>query len=413
MSDSQPECAAGNSASSRPGSRRLGSAFAVAWVLVTLLRVGLAFVLPTQGMEDLRIAQHIAAGDGFTADPLRGPSALKAPLYPAILALLWRIAPHPRFLALCQHLLFAASALRLRQVLRRADLGRAGEVAAWMFLLHPSYLVYPNRFEATNLLVPLLVLLLGTYLSSRSGSTRSRAALGTIGGAAVLTQPVALPSVLWLLVSGPRRCRIRRLLPALLLFALPVGAWTVRNAVVLDRWIPLKAAFWMNVWQGDLPEYAVAPRYAVVSAGERARVDSLRAVRSEPDMETEYRQLVLARIRRDPLAFVERTAVQMLTYWFVPPRLLRERPASSLCLRVVPVVLLNLLLIPGLVRLRRRCPPLASATLAFLIPFTVVYGLTQISNTRFKLDVEWLTLLPAAMVLAPPRGRPGPEREGT
>jgi hypothetical protein len=120
-----------------------------------------------------------------------------------------------------------------------------------------------------------------------------------------------------------------------------------------------------------------------------------------------YRRDFLARVRARPLAYAERTAIQALTYWWVPPRLWREHAFATALLRAAPVVLLNLLLVPGLLRLRAREPWLAAAILAFLVPFTLAYALTQISNTRFKLDVEWLTIPPAAMVLFPPRPSSG------
>jgi len=228
-------------------------------------------------------------------------------------------------------------------------------------------------------------------------------AYGAFAGLAVATQPLLVFPAL-ALFFGLRQAGRRALVAALVLFVLPSGIWTARNARALDRWVPLKSSVWMNVWLGWCPEYAAAPRYAIVPAAEEARFDSLQARYGERATEGLYRSSALARIQGDPAAFAERTAAQMATWWSLPPRLLRESPATATVTRILPAAFLNLLLFPGLLRLARRDPGLARAILAFLLPVALVYGLTQISNARFKLDVEWLTVLPAAAALARPGG---------
>ncbi|MCX8050381.1 MAG: hypothetical protein N3B17_00605, partial [Chlorobi bacterium] len=127
----------------------------ILWLCIASAAARLVFVVAFRpaipAAEDFAIAQHLAAGDGFSIYD-RGPTSIKGPLYPAFLALwLWLFGDRGGLVAaaVVQHLAMAAMPWILYQLGTAIGRKRLGSGAAILFALHPSYFYHPTVAENT------------------------------------------------------------------------------------------------------------------------------------------------------------------------------------------------------------------------------------------------------------------------
>ena len=204
------------------------------------------------------------------------------PLYPWLLAALWKVAPE-RFglLYLIQQLLVVGTAGLLALVARRTAGHLAGLLTAACVLLY-----HPPMFFASCPLgesVAMLLLAAAIVLSEGPGDRRGAAAGGVIGLAS-LVRPNFLPVAgLWALGDAARRRTLRAvLLAAMTLVALAPAL--LHNARASGRLVPVSAnggvVFWLGNAPGAVGLYTPAPGFsgslasqqseAIAEAGARA-----------------------------------------------------------------------------------------------------------------------------------------------
>ncbi len=283
----------------RAGPARSWQTLLVAILLLALaLRLWLwsrpAHPLANDETEYFRVGMDLAQGRGFVFyDTYRW---LRAPLYPLFLGLFfWLGQGHARLATLVQVLLSTATVYGFHLLGRRLfgpEAGpRAGLVAALLSALLLPLATFPSLFMAetlfTFLLVAFFLLLLQVPLAAPRGRWRWAAAAGLLLGLCALTRAVALAflplAATWLLVvlwrqgraqdsppsgnpaPGPPAARHagrtdgappclppwKALLLPLLLGVTALAAiapWTVRNAVVYRRFIPLDTGGAYSLW---------------------------------------------------------------------------------------------------------------------------------------------------------------------
>ncbi len=380
----------------------------IACCVLALLRIGYVTLGSAEvlHMEDYDIAQSLVHGDGFTQSLTSGPTAVKAPLYPLFLASILYVAPVGGllFAALLQHLLLSFAPYVVYKALNGWVDEKAAILSAWILLCHPSYWVYPNTLEATNLFVPGAIACLW-FVRTRLEAQRSApvdmhdALCAAALAALCLVQPVVLPFVLAALFVIIRRRKHGFLL---VLVALVVWTpWTLRNERQFQRVIPFKSPVWMNVYEGFGVQSHGLPSLALVDSATTQRIDSLRRVQSDVEMETEYKQVCIRILQDHPMQYLKKCVVQVWRYWSFPPRY-RESMWSFSFLggRVVPEMLLSLACVLGILWRPIRQQRIVQWIVVALIYVTLVYALTQTQNIRFKLDVEWLECIVLGLILS-------------
>ncbi|HEV2303982.1 MAG TPA: glycosyltransferase family 39 protein [Candidatus Acidoferrales bacterium] len=207
------------------------------------------------GFEEGRVARALATGHGFS-NPLyapTGPTAWFAPVYPAILAGVFKIfgvytkAACLAILAF-NDLVSALTCIPIFVFSRRSFGASAARVAGWIWAFFPDAVYGPNNriwniWLATLLLAILLCMAL--RLAERNGA-REWIAFGALSGVAALTDPVVLSVLpilaLWALWRLHRK-RARWLTPAICCFVATVvvlSPWFVRNYAVFHRFIPVR-----------------------------------------------------------------------------------------------------------------------------------------------------------------------------
>ena len=201
------------------------------------------------------LALNLLDGRGFSLNlaPPYVPDAIRTPLYPAFVALVYaltgRVASH---VALAQALLDAVTALVVVEVVRRITGGGWWAWAAGvLYALNPTAWRFGNQLLTEIVLAAVLAWLFLAFVAYANSRGRPwLAAAGALSAAAPLVKPnmLLLPllvalAVAWLPRVGravPRQRRLAAWGPAavvLVVAGLLVFPWLLRNRVVFGRWL--------------------------------------------------------------------------------------------------------------------------------------------------------------------------------
>jgi 4-amino-4-deoxy-L-arabinose transferase-like glycosyltransferase len=273
--------------------------------------------------EYLALGRSVARGEGFhyPADEPRPGTAQqfgRAPGYPLFLATLRVMEPRehaPRRVQIAQAFVGAFVVWLIATIAGRAAGPRAAVAAAAIAAIYPP-LVWMPAYMLSETLFSALALSAALVLQDRSRSAIPGAVLT---GLAILTRPALiffLPlAALWL-------WKTRRLADAVifvLLAALCVAPWTIRNHRVYGRWIAVASEGGVTFWTGNHPLAVGDGDLAANPAIKRAEL----AFRSaHPDLTAEqleplYYRDALAWIRSDPTAWLALLARK--TFYTVVP----------------------------------------------------------------------------------------------
>jgi 4-amino-4-deoxy-L-arabinose transferase-like glycosyltransferase len=185
----------------------------------------------------LEVGRGIADGDGYRSLLTGEPSAFWPPGYPLVVAAVALATERgplpgelPAWLAALQAVIGAATIVPVWWLAQAATgRRRAATIAAALMAVWPSLVLYTATFHLETVFIAMLVGSLA--LLARGAHTAGGFALGCT----VLVRPFALPVVA--LVAIARRSWSAAWLVAALVLAVQVP-WVLRNAVVLDAFVP-------------------------------------------------------------------------------------------------------------------------------------------------------------------------------
>ena len=274
-----------------------GRVFAVALALrlvAVLAGRGLGIGLDDMFQYDM-LARSLAAGQGYrwyaakdvaliqryldfdptthpAYDPRGLPTSFRAPLYPAFLAVWYRLAGLEQrwFAARLAQAVLGALVAPLTWALARAlmpDRPRAATAAALIVAAYPMLVLLPLALATENLFLPLSLALLVLLVRGPRPGREVRWAVVAAGllGLAMLTRSVAAvfaPLVLARAVWGPggrgsangRARRWKALLAAGLVLTVMLTPWLVRNARLHGHWVWLETSGGYNLYVGAHPD---------------------------------------------------------------------------------------------------------------------------------------------------------------
>lgn len=271
--------------------------------LALLLRLALLAAVPDPGLagdpaDYDRHARSIASGDGYPESvvaPDGGPTAIRPPGYPYFLALLYVITGGGADAArLAQAFVGTANAALIGLLGWRLWDRRVGIAALAVASVFPPLIIAGSALYTESLFVALMLGALLAALQYRaSGTKRWAAAAGALLGLGVLTRENGLVLLVPLVIAvwdRVPRLSLQGLAPPALLLAvaaLVVLPWTVRNAVVMDAFVPVTTT----------AGYTLAGTY-----NDAARTDSSHpGVWRPANRDPEYARL----LRKDPGSEVE------------------------------------------------------------------------------------------------------------
>jgi 4-amino-4-deoxy-L-arabinose transferase-like glycosyltransferase len=281
--------------------------------------------LYSRGIELGTLAQSIVAGKGLSSPfgGSTGPTALLAPGYPAVVALLFRIFGSFSFAAAIalmaiQVLLSLATVMVIMHIARSNFGTRAANVAGTFWALSLPLIWMPTIFWDTCLCTLLLLGMVALALRSvRTPSLLVWALMGAYTGLAALVNPVLLLPLLAMMGWAAWQTRnISLYYPAVsqLVLLLVFAPWPIRNAFVLHAFIPLRSTVGFELWVGNRAEgngyldESVFPIFNprelndYVAKGEVAYMDN------KSTLAKEY-------IRSHPTGFLKLSMVRVVRFW--------------------------------------------------------------------------------------------------
>lgn len=364
------------------------------------------------------IAAALATGQGFSS-PLRvptGPTAWSAPVYPLLLAVLFRLFGlyHYRtFLAaLTLNLCFSAgTAVVIARIGRELGAPALGSLAAWIWVLFPNSILIAFEdlcWEACLAALLTSVVLLWTLRLPWQDRWSAWSRYGGLWGLVLLTNPTlgsAYPFLLgWAVGHSPRR-KIARLSLAVATTLLCCLPWVVRNAIVFHRFIPIRSTLGLQLWLGNNeqarplwlgtlhPIFNSVERERYIQQGEIAYMDA-------------KLQAALAYMRAHPRRVLTLAARRFVAFWSggtpSPPRDWQHNHSHWFRYVLGFNLLLALLGAGGLLRLwASRAPArVPLSVLPLIFPFAYYFTLV-IPRYRLPADPS-VVLLAACCLIRPP-----------
>jgi 4-amino-4-deoxy-L-arabinose transferase-like glycosyltransferase len=361
------------------------------------------------------IANALAQGRGFS-DVFRrptGPTAWLAPVYPSLLASIFRIFGQFTFTSFLAAALFncifsTAVTVPLFFAARRIAGPIVAAVAAWLWALCPSGIMLPFEWIwDTSLSAFLATAILWVTLElTEKSEVLDWIAYAVLWAIALLTNPslgILLPFfLLWLAFRGskgiPRSWRRPALSAAVvILCCLP---WTARNYIQFHRLIPLRSNFPFELWLGNndiFDEHAVGGIQRITRFGETRLYTQL----GETAYMDEKRSLAWQFIRTHPALEMRLIGRRITATWLGTESPWRDFfSTDSLIVRSIFLFNACLTLAASLgfilLFLRRNRYAIPVALVPLLFP--LVYYATH-TNLRYRHPIDPVLLLLAAFAV--------------
>lgn len=361
------------------------------------------------------IANALAQGRGYS-DVFRqptGPTAWLAPIYPTLIAAIFRIFgtfTYSSFLAavLLNCLFSAAATIPLFLAARRIGGPAVAALSAWLWATYPNAVMLPFEWVWDTSLSALFtaVLLWATLELAESAKYLEWIAYGILWALALLTNPalgVLLPFfLLWLMLrrsSSPK--------PSLKLHAISLAVvilcclpWTIRNYIRFHRLIPVRSNFAFELWLGNnniFDEHAVGGIQRITRFGE-AR---LYAQLGESAFMDKKRSEACAFIRSHVSLVAKLFGRRFTATWLgteTPWRDFRSTDSSLIRAIFIGNVLVAIGTLSGFLILFFRRNPYATPITLIPILFPIVYYITH-TSLRYRHPMDPVLMLLTAIAL--------------
>ena len=219
------------------------------------------------GYEPGSIGRSIAVGDGFSSpfDEPSGPTAWMMPLYPLLLALVFKLfgvySLNAALAIFTLNSVFSALTCIPLYRIAKSCFGRiVGYIAASSLAVYPVALFHAGHIWETSLFALLATWLLAWLLSLPKGfNFRSALLYGVFSGFIALVNPVIIAfspfAAMWLFTESdaPKKQRFRLIGTIFIAMILTLMPWIVRNYIVFGELI-LRSNFGLELRLGNSPE---------------------------------------------------------------------------------------------------------------------------------------------------------------
>ncbi len=362
------------------------------------------------GWEMGRLARSIAEGRGFSSptDLDSGPSAWAAPVYPYILAGVFKVfgiySAASAWMILAFNSLFAAlTCWTLYRIAERVCGDQAARATAWTWAVFPYLLYWPARvvWEA-SFTTFLLTLALWLTIFMADASTASDAhrrdwiGLGLLWGLIALTNTsvlILLPFLLaWLIYQLPANSRrISGAAICLLVLILCITPWTLRNIHTLGRFIFVRDNLALELHEANNDASAGLWTRTEHPGNDPVAMRRFQEL-GEIGFMDEKRQQVVGFVRAHPGTFALFTLERVWYFWAGPPQATFVVGYDLRFARHAAFLLASISAFAGLVVLFRR----KNRYLWLLAPFLLIYPLPYyLVNPfpRYKHPIEPVMLI--------------------
>ncbi len=366
------------------------------------------------GAELGSIAASIAGGHGF-ASPMRlvpsGPTALFAPLYPYLLACIFKFFgtfsyPSSLMIRAIQCAFSAFTCWPICAIGKRAFGRTVGIAAAWTWVFLPGSVYFAVDWVWDTSLVALWMALLVAATLELRGSDRTDWWLGygALWGIGAMINPSLLSVLpflaLWAVWPLRHRFAQAAKLAAAsgLIFIACIVPWTVRNYIVFHSFIPLRSNFGLEWW---LDNHSQLPDRSVHPIDYQPELDKYVRMTEIPYMQEKKRE-AFAFVRAYPA-----DAAQFILHRFVHTWLeVSESPVDLW--RTIPFYLkvflvansaFSLLALLGALFALHWQNPLATPLATVLLVYPIVFYITH-TGLRYRFPIDSLMVLFAVYAVA-------------
>jgi 4-amino-4-deoxy-L-arabinose transferase-like glycosyltransferase len=356
--------------------------------------------LYSRGVELGTLARSLVAGQGLSSPfgGSTGPTALLAPGYPALIAVLFRIFGSLTFSAaiavmLMQLVFSATTVLLITMVAQRCFDSRTADLAGVFWAVSLPLLWMPTIFWETCMSAMLLVGMIALALAceQRPGGPLW-AGMGAYCALSALVNPALLFALLavlgWAAWQTRKTARSSPLLGPLV-FLLVFAPWPIRNARALGAFIPLRSTVGLELWMGNRAGATGFLDESVFPIFNRWEYDQY-AVKGEVAYMEEKSTLAKAYIRAHPVEFLRLSALRCFRFWTGTGN---KDGSVIFAMHAILTTSLAAIGLLRLVRHRRR-----SVALLFLLPlllFPLPYYITH-AEFRYRLVIDPLLTILAA-----------------
>ncbi|MCU1330927.1 MAG: hypothetical protein JWN34_6297 [Bryobacterales bacterium] len=367
--------------------------------------------------EPGNIAASIASGNGF-ASPFRvetGPTAWMAPVYPLLLAGIFKLFGLYTFQAFLAaaglNVLFSTlTCIPLYAAASRMFGRGVAAGAAWLWAIFPNaiLLTYESMFEGSLSALLVAALLWSTLVAADSTRLRDWALNGLLWGAALMTNAsvVALLPFLfgWAEYRAHQRPGFTFARPALaaLVTVLCCSPWAIRNYLVFHEFVPLRSVGGLALWLGNNEQGASISPDRLHPISNQAERDHYVEV-GEMEYMREKQALALDYIPKHP-AHVLRLSVERFTaFWSGGSASLVHDFSQARSLRFFFVIPFNLIVslaaFVGLILLWKGRNPHVIPLAAFPLVFPLVFYVA-LAHARYKHPIDPALLLLSAFAMS-------------
>jgi len=366
------------------------------------------------GWEMGRLARSIASGQGFTSptDLASGPSAWAPPLYPYLLAGVFKVfgiySAFSAWVILTFNSVFSAlTCLTLDRIGERVYGAGVGRAAAWTWALFPYAIYWPTRvvwetsFTAFLLSLALLLTLRLAEPRTREGhGTRAWILYGLLWGVIAVTNTAVVSMMpfclLWLLYRGSGRSHLAGAALCLLTTLLVTAPWLIRNYAVFGKFVfirdnlPLELHMANNEHSAGLWTRAEHPGNNPESM---RRFQELGEMRFMEEKQREVKQF----IRDHPGTFLLFSLERAGYFWIGPPQVNIIAGYDLRIARHVAFLLPAVFAFAGLWLTIRKRKAGAFLFVCFLLIYPIPYYMVQ-PFPRYKHPIEPEMILLAVYV---------------
>jgi 4-amino-4-deoxy-L-arabinose transferase-like glycosyltransferase len=360
--------------------------------------------LYSRGIELGTLAQSLVAGQGLSSPfgGSTGPTALLAPGYPAVIALVFRMFGPFTFSAaitvMTMQVLFSAGTVLLIMVVARECFDcRTADVAGMFWAVSLPLLWMPTIFWETCLSTLLLVGMIALVLRcEQKPGGLLWALMGGYCGLAALVNPALLMALLallgWAAWQTRKRLRYSPLLGLLVLLVV-FAPWPIRNALALDAFIPMRSTVGLELWMGNRAGATGFLDESVFPLFNRGEYDQYVA-KGEVAYMRDKSRLARTYVRAHPLEFLRLSSIRFVRFWT------GTGSKDGSVLFAVHALLTSCLGAMGMWRLwQRRRFGVAALFLVPLMLFPLPYYITH-AEFRYRLVVDPLLTILAASALS-------------
>jgi 4-amino-4-deoxy-L-arabinose transferase-like glycosyltransferase len=360
------------------------------WVLSQLLPAN-AWHDFYQYNEPSHIAWSVVSGAGYSspwANTVATPTAQQPPVYPYLLAGIFKLAGAYSYLSLwiavgLNAVFSALTAVLILQIGKRIFGAPTGVLAAWVWACWIYEAVVSIRLWESSLSA--LFLAMGLWLLPKlAGSLRPSLWLtfGALAGVAALTNTTLLSVFpffwMWQWVGYRRRglsCS-KWLVASVVICLLVLLPWTMRNYATFHRMVPIRDNFGLELWLGNHEgvTHVFDSDFPLLNPTEYNRLGEIRFMEVKRDIALEF-------VGRNPGQFLRLSARHCFQFW--------SAPENSAWLALSVLAWMGMVL-----AVRRKGLDAVPYALVVLI-FPLAYYITHVFST-YRHPIESVILLLAA-----------------